>query len=81
MDTDTNERLMRLTEVMLKTGRGRSSIYADIHNDRFPKPVAIGERSVAWRASDIDQWIASRQPRPTVGVGARRVVAANKKAG
>lgn len=80
MDTKTNERLIRLSEVMSRTGRSRSSIYDDINNDRFPKPVAIGERAVAWRASEIDQWIASRETRPTTGVDAGRVVSPKKKA-
>jgi predicted DNA-binding transcriptional regulator AlpA len=26
----------------------------------FPKQVALGPRSVGWRAGDIDQWLESR---------------------
>jgi len=29
-------------------------------SDRFPKPVRLGSRSVAWVAAEVDGWIAAR---------------------
>jgi prophage regulatory protein len=63
MDPSKNERLIRLAEVIARTGRSRSSIYSDVRAGLFPPPVGIGARSVAWRASAIDAWIAERSPR------------------
>ena len=56
----TYDRLIRLQEVKLRTGLGRSSIYRKMADGSFPQPVNIGERAVAWRESDIEQWIATR---------------------
>jgi prophage regulatory protein len=53
-------RLVRLAEVIHSTGRSRSSIYSDIKEGVFPKPVKIGKRSVAWSSEDISNWIANR---------------------
>lgn len=49
--------LLRLPEVLKKTCRGRTAIYAD---PTFPKPIKLGARSVAWLESDVDAWIAQR---------------------
>jgi prophage regulatory protein len=43
------------------TGLSRSSIYAKIAEGTFPRPVQIGARAVAWRASDIRAWMDSLQ--------------------
>jgi len=52
--------LLRLPEVIKQTGLSRSSIYSFIAQDLFPKPVKLGMRAVAWRQSDVDEWISSR---------------------
>ena len=54
------ERLIRLREVMTRTGRCRSSLYADIKSGKFPRNLAIGARAVAWTESSISEWIAAR---------------------
>lgn len=53
--------LRRLPYVCEFTGLRKSSIYAMIRVGEFPRPVHIGRRAVAWRQSDLDTWIASRQ--------------------
>lgn len=50
--------LMKLPDVMRETALCRSSIYAAISEGRFPSPVRIGKRAVAWREEDIDAWKA-----------------------
>lgn len=54
--------LMRLPTVMQMTGLARSTIYKLISNERFPPPLKLTQRAVAWRLMDIEQWIASRAP-------------------
>ena len=61
MSQDNRETLLRLYSVKLATGLGRSSIYALEAAGNFPKRVAIGPRAVAWRESEIQVWITSRQ--------------------
>ena len=53
-------KLVRLPIVEDLTGLCKSSIYAGIRNKTFPAPVRLSARAVAWRESDIDQWIAER---------------------
>lgn len=54
------ERFLRLPEVMKITALSRSSIYLNISENKFPKPINIGIRSVAWLESDINDWVLSR---------------------
>lgn len=53
-------KILRLEEVKSRTGRSRSSIYADIQKHSFPQPISIGERAVGWLESEINSWIESR---------------------
>jgi prophage regulatory protein len=51
---------LRLPAVMKLTGLGRSTIYRMVAERRFPCPVRIASRAVAWRRSDLDRWSESR---------------------
>lgn len=50
-------RLIRLSEVMNKTGFGKAWIHRLISQNRFPQPVKIGIRAIAFIESEIDEWI------------------------
>lgn len=52
--------LLRLPEVKERTGLSRSVIYEYIAEGRFPKPVNITPRAVAWVDEEVDQWIRER---------------------
>ncbi|EKG1878682.1 helix-turn-helix transcriptional regulator [Morganella morganii] len=52
-------RLIRLPEVLERTGYGKAWIYRLIKDDKFPAPVKIGTRAVAFVESEIDAWIQS----------------------
>ena len=67
-------RLIRLSEVMNKTGFGKAWIYRLISQNRFPQPVKIGIRAIAFIESEIDAWIeerinASRSATPSLNAG------------
>jgi len=53
-------RLLRRFDVENLTGLARSTIYAAIAEGKFPAPVKIGPRAVAWRESDVRKWIEER---------------------
>ncbi|ECC9616263.1 AlpA family transcriptional regulator [Salmonella enterica subsp. enterica serovar Orion] len=55
----TNKSLIRLTEVLKRTGFGKAWIYRLISEGRFPAPVKIGVRAVAFIESEVDEWIQS----------------------
>lgn len=50
-------RLIRMKEVITKTGLSRSRIYQYIGEGRFPASVSLGGRSVCWIESEVDKWI------------------------
>ncbi|CAH0649439.1 MULTISPECIES: helix-turn-helix transcriptional regulator [Pseudomonas] len=56
------DRFLRLDEVLHVTGIGRNTVYRRIREGTFPKQVKIGPNSVAWRQSDITQWMTSFEP-------------------
>lgn len=56
------DRILRFHAVSSMTGLGRTSIYEGIKEKTFPAPVKLTKSAVGWRASEIDAWIASREP-------------------
>lgn len=48
--------------VVRMTGLGRSTIYRLIAKNKFPGPVRVGDRAVAWRQIDLDKWSEGRLP-------------------
>lgn len=52
--------LIKMPEVMRRTASCRSWIYKLIAQGRFPKPVKIGNRSIAFVESEVDDWIDQR---------------------
>jgi prophage regulatory protein len=55
---ELHEMLLRLPQVMREVALCRSSIYAAISEGRFPPPLRISRRAVAWRVEDIEAWKA-----------------------
>lgn len=53
-------KLIKLKAVMDCTGLARSTVYKFIAEGRFPKPVKLGVRMVAWVESEIQQWIQDK---------------------
>ena len=51
---------LRMPTVMRITGLGRSTIYRLMADQKFPSPVRLGPRAVAWRRTDLDQWSEAR---------------------
>lgn len=53
-------RLIRLPEVIKKTGLQRRTILNLRKKGRFPIPVPIGERAIAWLESEVNDWIEEK---------------------
>ena len=53
---------LRMPMVVRLTGLGRSTIYRLIAENKFPGPVRVGDRAVAWRRTDLDRWSDGRLP-------------------
>lgn len=64
------KRLIRLPEVLSRTGYGRTSIYRKMEDGTFPRSLKLGapptdpckfdSRAVAWIEDEVEQWIESR---------------------
>jgi prophage regulatory protein len=53
-------RLLRLPAVAERTACSESRIYELIAEGKFPPPVPIGKRAVAWLESEVALWVAER---------------------
>ena len=64
------KRLIRLPEVLSRTGYGRTTIYRKMEDGSFPRSVKLGgppiypnvfdSRAIAWIEAEVEQWIESR---------------------
>lgn len=53
--------LWKLPAVMAKTTFSEPSIYRLMREGKFPKPLKLGARAVAWRSDEIEAFINSLQ--------------------
>jgi prophage regulatory protein len=51
------DRIIRLTEVLDRTGLTRSTLYRKVTAGTFPGNVRISVRCVGWRESDVHAWL------------------------
>ncbi|MDY0922685.1 AlpA family transcriptional regulator [Leclercia sp. CFBP8987] len=56
----TQERFLRLPEVMHQCGLSRSTLYDLIARNAFPAQVSLGGKNVAWLQSEVTAWMAER---------------------
>lgn len=55
-----NLRLLRLPEVLNKTGLKRTALYERMKEDKFPRAVPIGDgQAVGWPEHEVDAYIAA----------------------
>lgn len=59
-NTAPPHRMLRLPQVMSRTGLSRSTIYEIINKGKFPRQVSLGPHSVGWIEREVDAWIAER---------------------
>lgn len=49
------------------TGLSLSTLDRMVKEGRFPRPVQLGDRAVAWPSEAIEKWMASRSAAPLAG--------------
>lgn len=52
--------ILRLPEVIERTGIPRSSIYSAIKEGEFPKPIQLGARRIGFIESEVEKWLEER---------------------
>lgn len=55
-----DEELWNISTVIARTGLSRSTLYAYVAQDLFPKQRHLGPRRIAWLASEVRGWMATR---------------------
>lgn len=53
-------RLLKIGDVARLTSMHRATIYRLVAAGQFPPQIRLSKRRVAWRAGDIERWLASR---------------------
>ncbi|MEQ1531357.1 MAG: AlpA family phage regulatory protein [Methylococcales bacterium] len=53
--------LLRLPQVLEITSLKRSTFLKLVKDDKFPRPVKLTERSIAWNSDEVVDWVTSRQ--------------------
>lgn len=61
-----SRQIIRIEEVLQLTGLSRSMIYKLMGQERFPRPIALGDRAVGWYEEDVVSWINGRRDVPVV---------------
>ncbi|UVT20043.1 MAG: AlpA family phage regulatory protein [Nitrospira sp.] len=52
--------ILRPQDAQRHVALSRSSIYARLAENDFPKPIRLGPRAIGWLKSELDEWLASR---------------------
>ncbi|WP_082552257.1 AlpA family transcriptional regulator [Massilia sp. Root351] len=58
-EINANVRLLRLPSVVAQVGLKKTAIYDGVKRGTFPAPLKLGERAVAWKATDIEAWVST----------------------
>ena len=56
-------KILRVPEVLARLGIGRSTLYEWQSRGAFPPSIPLGERSIGWLESEVDEWIEARARR------------------
>ena len=53
-------RVLRLPEVINKTGLGRTTLWRMTAEGQFPASISLGGKAIGWIEAEIDGWIEMR---------------------
>lgn len=71
--------LLRLPQVLARVGLKTTRLYQLVGDGEFPAPVRIGERSVGWVESEVEEWLQRRIAQPRVDIRTSGIVARQKQ--
>jgi prophage regulatory protein len=50
-------RVLRISEVLTRTGLNRAALYRKLANGTFPRQIQVSTRCVGWPESVVEMWI------------------------
>jgi len=53
-------KILRLSEVMNRTGLSNSTIYLRISKGEFPRSIPLGARAVGWLEAEVNAWLEEK---------------------
>ncbi|WP_336971364.1 helix-turn-helix transcriptional regulator [Sphingobium aromaticiconvertens] len=56
---ESDERILRIAEVLRRTGLSRATVYRKIAKGTFPRQLPISDNASGWHASEVARWIAN----------------------
>jgi prophage regulatory protein len=60
-EAERGDRFCRLPDVLNQISLCRAQVYAMVKADEFPRPYRLSQRAVAWKQSDLSEWLDSRE--------------------
>ena len=58
--TAAHRRLIRLPDVIARTGLSKTTIWRGTRSGDFPKPVTLTRGTVGWVEDEVDRWIDAK---------------------
>lgn len=53
-------RILPIDQVLDRTGLSRRTLYTEISEGRFPKPIQLTTRRVGWPEVDVETWLSEK---------------------
>lgn len=60
LDPNHSDRIIRINEVIERTGLSRTTLWRREINGEFPKRVSLGGSAVGWKDSEVNEWLNTR---------------------
>jgi prophage regulatory protein len=60
MERRLMNKLLRIRQVVERTGLSRSLVYSEMKRGAFPRNLKIGPRAAAWPEAEVDAWVRDR---------------------
>ena len=51
---------LRISDVVKKTGLGKSTVWLWVKENKFPKPIKLSPRVTVWDEHKIEEWIKTK---------------------
>ena len=53
-------KILPIDDVLERTGLSRRTLYQEVSDSRFPRPVQLTARRVGWPEADVEQWLVDK---------------------
>ena len=57
----TEDRIIRIHEAVEMIGVSKATIYRWTREGKFPPSIRLGQNSIGWRLSAVEEWVRRRE--------------------